>query len=244
MGTRLPSSPPPPDAAQEPANDVNLPPLTAEQEAFVQMGLPLVARCAAQMARRYPRLFTPPDMLGAGTLGLLTAVRSFDAEQHLDFVHHARGYILGRMLNVVEGELYTTRARVEHAMDRAQYAFSTHQILDVDLFADPEEALREGGEQGCEDALAAAFVAAAFVAAEDADPEDALILRLDLRKALSGLYPLELQMIQLVDEQGLSILAAAKRARIHPNTAQKRYTKALAHLGELLLEERDRPRRR
>ncbi len=118
------------------------------------------------------------------------------------------------------------------------------RILDVDLFADPEEALRAGGEQGCEDALAAAFVAAAFAAAHEADAEDALILRLDLRKALSGLHPLELQMIQLVDEEGLSILEAAKRARLHPNTAQKRYTKALAHLAALLLEERDRPRRR
>jgi RNA polymerase sigma factor (sigma-70 family) len=248
MGTRLPSSPPPPDAAPEPSNDVDLPPLTAEQEALVQMGLPLVARCAAQMARRYPRLFTQGDMLGAGTLGLLTAARSFDAERHLDFVHHARGYVLGRMLNVVEGELFTTRARVEHAMDRAEYAFSTHQILDVDLFADPEETLRDGGEKGCEDALSAAFVAAAFVASivasQDLDPEDALILRLDLRRALSGLDPFELQMIQLVDEEGLSILEAAKRARIHANTAQKRHTRALAHLGELLLEERDRPRRR
>jgi len=54
--------------------------------------------------------------------------------------------------------------------------------------------------------LAAATIGAAVVAelleARDVDLEDAMILALDLRKALARLYPPEREMIQLRHERG------------------------------------------
>jgi RNA polymerase sigma factor (sigma-70 family) len=179
--------------------------LTPEQEARVEGTLPDVQHCAAQMARRYRNRFKAEDMLGPGTLGLLGAVRTYEPDRHPSFAHYARYYILGAMLNAVRTELFSTRARVEHAMERAFCDFEQHHVLAGSLFMDPEEKLLEGARRGNDDALAAALVALAAEA------------------------------IQLVHEEGLSVAAAAREIGVHVNTAQARYTTALGKLRAFLL---------
>jgi RNA polymerase sigma factor (sigma-70 family) len=252
MAANMRSSPPPDPGASapepSPANDVDeaLPPdLTPSQGALVKLGLPEVGRCAADVARRFHGRFTPEDLLASGTLGLLVAARVYDEERGLGFAHFARYYILGRMLNAVEAELFSIRARVEHAMERAFCGFSAHQVLDVDLFADPEEKLVDGARLGCDDVLAAAIYGAIAEAAETerASPEDALLQHVSLRDALATLYPHERQVIQLVYEEGMILVDVADHLGIHTNTAHNRHASALRKLRAFLLD-RGRPGRR
>lgn len=247
MAANMPSSPPPDaDASDpEPANEGGAAPspaLTSKQNALVKLGLPEVRRCAAEVARRYRGRFTPEEMLAPGTVGLLVAARSYDEERGLGFRYYARHYILGRMLNAIKTDLFSTRARVEHAMERAFCGFSAHQVLEGDLFADSEEKLLDDARRGCDDALAASLVAAAAEARE-ASPEDAVILRISLREALATLYPHELEVTQLVHEKGMSVAEASRDLRVHINTAQNRYTSALRKLRAFLLDGDEPPQR-
>jgi RNA polymerase sigma factor (sigma-70 family) len=250
MATKMRSSPPPDlrGGDGEPANDLDgappLPPLTPQQEALVQLALPCVERCAREVARCYRRRFTPEDLLGAGTIGLIGAARDYDEERHPSFLHYAWHYVRGAMLNVVRTELFSSRARVEHAMERAFTGFEIHHVADVDLFAGTEEQLLEGGRQGSADALAAAFTAAVTAAREHpSDTEMALLLRIDLRRALLTLHRHELQMIKLVHEDGKSVAEASRELLVHTNTGQNRYQSALRKLRAYFTDT-DVPRRR
>jgi RNA polymerase sigma factor (sigma-70 family) len=243
MAASVRSSPPPPP---EPANDgggaAPLPALTPVQDALLRLGLPEVSRCAAEIACHYRDRITPDDLVGPGNLGLLIAVRGYEEERCPSFLHYARHFIRGRMLNAIVTEFFVTRARVEHAMERGFSAFSAHQILEGDLFADPEEKLVDDGRQGCDDALAAALVAA-VTEAETSSPEDAILLRLSLRKALGTLYSHEAQVIGLVHGQGMNVAEASREIGVHVNTAQRRYTSALRKLRACLLDTDPPPRR-
>ncbi len=250
MATEMRSSPPPAGSGGdlEPANDLDgpppLPPLTPRQRALVKLGLPSVARCAKEVARCYRRRFTAEGLLSAGTIGLMGAARAYDEERHPSFLHYAWHYIRGAMLNEIRTELFSSRALVEHAMERAFTGFEIHHVADVDLFAGSEEELLEGGRRGSAEALAAAFTAAVSASREHgSDAEMALLLRIDLRRALLTLHRHELQMIKLVHEEGKNVAEASRELGVHTNTAQNRYQSALDKLRAYFTRT-DAPRRR
>jgi len=249
MAANVRSSPPPAEnPPPEPANDASdgsgsrPSPLTAFQHELVQIGLPLVIHCSAEIARRCRALVTPAELLGPGTIGLHEAARSYDPEQHPSFPHFARHRVRGAMLDSIHAEHFSLRGRVEHAMERAYSRVSMHQVLDVDRFGASEEQLLEAAREGCDDALAAAFIAA-VTESQEGSAEDAMILSLSLRDALSRLLPHEQKILHLVDAEGLSIKAASAALGVHANTGQRRYTRAIGKLRAWLLGE-DPPRRR
>ncbi len=127
-------------------------------------------------------------------------------------------------------------------MERAYCGFEVHQLLDVDLFSDPDERLLDGARGGCDDALAAALVAFTNEA-QATSPEDAVVGRVALREALRTLYPHEREVIRLVYERDLSLAEAARELGVHANTAQNRCQSALRKLRAFLVDG-DEPRRR
>lgn len=239
MARKQRSIPPPVREAANDVDSVRPAPLTEQQEQYVQMGLPWVEHNAVTVTRWWRDRFEPHEMMGPGTIGLLEAARRYEPERHPSFPHYAQQYIRGRMLNAIRSELFTLRGRVEHAMERGFCGYSTHRRVDADLFADTEEALEAAAEQACADTLAASFVAA-MAEGGDRDPEDDVLLSLDLRKALKTLYPAELQVVLLVHEGGFSVNEAAIKLGVHVNTAQNRYKKALRKLDAFLFGESDR----
>jgi RNA polymerase sigma factor (sigma-70 family) len=251
MATNQRSTPPPPPPdppCPEPTNEDRadllppLTPLTLEQLARVDEALPDVEQCAADVARLYRRRFTPEEMLGPGTLGLLAAVRAYDSDRHPSFRHYAKYYIRGAMLNTVRTELFSSRARIEHAMERAACDFEVHHHLDIDVFTDSDEQLLQGGRRGCDDGLAAALVAAA-AEAQALSPEEAIVEHVSLADALSALHAGEREVTLLVHGRGLSVAEAARELGVHTNTAQNRYQRAVRKLRAFLLQEEE-PRRR
>jgi RNA polymerase sigma factor for flagellar operon FliA len=61
--------------------------------------LPLVKRMAFQMREHLPAHVEVDDLVGAGTLGLLDAVRKFDASKHVKLESYARHRIRGAILD-------------------------------------------------------------------------------------------------------------------------------------------------
>src|SRR5437667_2688548 len=61
--------------------------------------LPLVKRMALQMRERLPAHVDLDDLVGAGVLGLIDAVRKFDARKHVKLESYARHRIRGAILD-------------------------------------------------------------------------------------------------------------------------------------------------
>lgn len=68
------------------------------EELAVQL-LPLVKRVALEMRERLPQHVDLEDLAGAGVLGLLDAVRKFDARKHVKIETYARHRIRGAILD-------------------------------------------------------------------------------------------------------------------------------------------------
>lgn len=217
-------------------------PLTPEQRELVRAGEPFVEEHAAEIAWRYRGRVTRDELLGPGTIGLHEAAVKYREERHPSFKHYAKHYIRGRMLDAVRREHFSLRARVEHEMERAYSRMSGHQVLDVNLFSDPEEALREGGHRGAGDLLAAAFLAGVAEAEastptgeeELAEREECLVALEALREGIARLHPHEREVVDLYYVQGMTMDEVASSIRMSPDTAQRRHVAALRKLRKHL----------
>jgi RNA polymerase sigma factor for flagellar operon FliA len=70
-----------------------------EREELAVKLLPLVKRVALEMRERLPQHVDLEDLAGAGVLGLLDAVRKFDARKHVKIETYARHRIRGAILD-------------------------------------------------------------------------------------------------------------------------------------------------
>ncbi|MFT3771116.1 MAG: sigma-70 family RNA polymerase sigma factor [Minicystis sp.] len=191
-----------------------LPPLSDEQQRLVQMGLSMVERCAAEVARRYRDLVTAEELLATGAFALHEAALAYHEDRHPSFLHFAKHHVQGRMLDAIRAEHFSLRARVEHAMDRAYCRFSTHQTLDVDLFADDEASPEEAV----------------------AELEGRASTHVSLQEALATLPPEEQATIRLAYGEGMTLGEVAEALGVHVNTAKNRHASALQKLRALLVE--------
>jgi RNA polymerase sigma factor (sigma-70 family) len=221
-----------------------LPPLTEEQAQLVALGLPMVERYAAEISRRLKGRIAPDELMAWGTLALDKAARNYRPEICPSFLHFARHHVEGDMLDAVQEELGSLRARVERAMDRAYCRAVAQQTLGVDLFADEDEALLQGARNGCAEALAAAFVAGALEAGQ-ATPEDAVaelegevVTREQLKAAMGELTAEERRVVEMVYEGGMTMVEVARVVGVHVNTVQKRHGSALRKLRRRMVGER------
>src|SRR5437868_2841787 len=65
--------------------------------------LPLVRRMAFQIREHLPAHVEVDDLVGAGTMGLLDALRKFDASKHVKLESYARHRIRGAILDSLRG---------------------------------------------------------------------------------------------------------------------------------------------
>jgi RNA polymerase sigma factor for flagellar operon FliA len=247
MAPKLHLVPPPTQAtgggepATAPAPAKKPPALTAKQNGLVKLGLPLLERLVAAFVRRYRDVVTEEGVYGAGAIALHEAALRFEEGRHASFIYYATCHIRHALTDVLRAERLSLRARVERSMERAFCSFSGHQILDVDLFADPKEKLEEGMRKGGADVVAAAFIASmmegrAATAEEEMIELEGLRERLEvLEEALGTLYPAEREVIRMVYDEEMQLKQIAGKLGVHENTAQNRHTKALRKLRKIML---------
>jgi RNA polymerase sigma factor for flagellar operon FliA len=94
------------------------------REVLVALGLPIVQRLAAKLARRLPPNVLVEDLVGAGAEGLLRAVDGYDPRRYKGFEPYAEARIRGAMLDELRaGDTLTSYARRRLAgIARAQRA--------------------------------------------------------------------------------------------------------------------------
>ena len=96
----------------------------------VEEHLHLVAQEARRLARRLPHSVLAEDLVGAGCMGLMHAVRSYDAARGTEFAAYARFRIRGAMLDELrELDVLPRRARAAmNRLERARHTFvAAHQ---------------------------------------------------------------------------------------------------------------------
>jgi RNA polymerase sigma factor (sigma-70 family) len=210
-------------------------PLTGEQRRLVDEGVPLVKRCAAEIARRYHGLTTAEDLLAPGTFALREAARRFDPRTSRSFLVYARHHVRGRMIDAIRDERFSFQARVERAMDRSFEVLEAHHELEVDYFRQDDDQILAVAQQGADEVVAVA-VATALCAAEGGDPEEALVDHLALQKAIASLPRVEREVVEKVVREGLYLEEAAEALQIHPNTAARRYARAVVKLRAFFVD--------
>jgi RNA polymerase sigma factor (sigma-70 family) len=222
--------------------DAKKPPLTPDQLALVREGSHLVASCAEDIARRKRGLTRKEELLGPGTIALYEAAMAYEEDRHPSFLHYARYHVYGRMLDVVRADHFSLRARVEHAMERSFSRMMSHQELDVDMFRDSDEELREGAHRGCADMLGANFLAG-LLGAEQVNPEQDVSEREEyvtclalLREGIATLPAHERVVLELFYVKGMTLDEVAGETGTHANTAQRRHVAGLRRLRKFLAD--------
>lgn len=87
------------DHAEEPAGDGSCEPLSPEQEEQLMEHLPMVRYLARRIHERLPHHVELDDLVSAGMLGLLDAMRKFDPEKKVQFRSYAQFRIRGAILD-------------------------------------------------------------------------------------------------------------------------------------------------
>ncbi|MEO7328809.1 MAG: sigma-70 family RNA polymerase sigma factor [Minicystis sp.] len=234
---------PSPGATDEQSKARKTPVLNHEQRLLVKSALPMVERCATEIAHRYRKVVTREELLAPGTFALHDAAAIYQEEKHPDFAVFARHYIRGHMLDAIRAESFSLRARVERAMDRAFDRFASHQTQEVNLFMDSEEKVGEAARRGNDDALAAA-VLAGLIEAQSLSPEE-LLMAVEardaalegLKKAIATLYRYEREVISLVYEQGLTLDEVSRKLPANLSTVKLRHVSALRKLRAFFVDE-------
>ena len=80
-----------------------------EQEALILKMMGLVKRIALELREHLPANVEVDDLVSAGTLGLMDAVRRFQADKQVKFETYARYRIRGAMLDSLRGEDQASR---------------------------------------------------------------------------------------------------------------------------------------
>ena len=97
-------------------------PRREEQDAVVVKLLPLVRQVALEMHKHLPARVEVEDLAGAGVLGLLDAVRKFDARKHVKIETYARHRIRGAILDSLRS-LDTARRAMRRKNKRAERVY-------------------------------------------------------------------------------------------------------------------------
>ncbi len=225
---------PSPDAAGDEAPKG--PELTHLQRLLVKSALPMVEKCAREIAYRYRSLTTREELLAPGTFALYDAAATYQEDRHPDFAVFARHHVRGQMLDAIRAEHFSLRARVERAMERAFDRFASHQTQEVNLFMDGDEKVGEAARQGNDDAVAAAVLAGLLEAQALSPEEVALAVEsraaaiASLKQALVALYRHEREVIRLVYEDGMTLDEVARKLSVHLRTVKNRHVSALRKL--------------
>ena len=211
------------------------------RQRLVELAMPMVEQCAREIARCFPALLKREDLLGPATVGMYEAIDKYREDRHPHFVGYAQHYIRHRILDSIDAEHWSLRARVERAMEIGFDRFSGHQIVNVNLFKDPVEQVVDGARQGGDEALAAAFFAG-ILEAQGASPEEAAmelqgqVTGLEhVRAALGTLHSHEREVIRLVYEEDKTLDEAAVKIGVSQKTAQRRHVSALRKLRACLV---------
>jgi RNA polymerase sigma factor for flagellar operon FliA len=218
------------------------PALSHVQRLRVEAALPMVEKWAAGIAARYRTLVSADELLAPGTIGLQEAARSYVPTQHPEFTVYARQHVRGRMLEAIRAEHFSLRARIERAMDRGYDRFTSHQVLEIDLFAMSEEEMRDEVRKGSHDAIAASVLAGLLQEQEQSPEEVALAIEAQraaveaLTQAIERLYLHERQVIRLMYHDRLTLDELAEKLDVSRATVQGRHRSALRKLRAFLLE--------
>ncbi len=201
------------------------PPSAAILRERIDLGLPLIARIARHVHRRYGDLAERDELLSIGYEGLCAAARSFDPSFGVPFERYAWRRIQGFMLNKLHRQ-------VRHAYLTPRSACDDR---DPEAFAD----LRAY----C-DAVAAG-VAMSLMGSETGawattDPEQALDrsrLRSMLRRALGRIDPelARLAVAHATHDEQLKHIAA--QSGMSYRTVRRRHRRALVELGKAIRAE-------
>ena len=213
--------------------------LTPAQQGLVDVGLPMVEKCARTTAARYHDLVTPEDLLAPGTFGLREAACTYRADRHPDFPRYARHHVRGRMIEAIRRDHFLMRRRVEISMDRAYEIYASHHALGANPAPDSNEKIIDGARQGCADMLAAAHLSACVEQEQIGSAEDKISLRIALRDAVVSLTPEEQAIVRRVYYEGMTLDEAAAKEHIHVNTAKRRNARAIRKLRDALVDEDD-----
>lgn len=95
------------DAVEDSAQDLNFN-ATADQQ--IEQYLPLVKRIAYHLMSRLPPSVQQDDLIQAGLIGLLEALRNYDASQGASFQTYARIRIRGAMLDEIRKNDWAPRS--------------------------------------------------------------------------------------------------------------------------------------
>jgi RNA polymerase sigma factor (sigma-70 family) len=210
-------------------------PLTADERRLWEEGVPLVKQCAAEIARRYHGLTEAKDLLAPGAFALREAARRYDPQKGRSFPVYARHHVRGRMIDDVCEQHFSLRAKVERAMDRSFEVLEAHHEPEVDYFEHDDDEILAITRKGADEVVAAA-VAAAFDVVEGEDPEQAMLDHLALQKAIASLPRVEREVVEKVVREGLFLDEAAEALKIHPNTAARRYARAVLKMRAFLVD--------
>lgn len=213
--------------------------LTPRQRELVKAAMPMLDQIVAGLVSKN-RGLPAEELRSVGVIALYEAAVTFREGKSASFLHYARCHVRGRLIDAITAERTSLRARVEHAMERAFWSLSAHQILDVDLLADADDKLVEEMRGGAADAVATMYVAG-MLEGRPASPEEELIelegcrVTVDaIAKALDKLHPHEREVIRRVYWEGESLAEVAAALGVHENTAHNRQKSALRKLRSLL----------
>ena len=184
--------------------------LTSPQQTLVENNLGLAHACANRFRGRGVEY---EDLFQAGCVGLIKAAGGFDASLGYQFSTYAVPAILGEIKRIFRdgGSVKIGRA----AKEKAVKLLKLYEELTAAL--DREPSVGELAEKACMDIsetavlLSAGLPAVSLTQEEDADldiptppPDERIVARLDLARALERLPEAERELLRLRYEKGLT----------------------------------------
>jgi len=213
-------------------------PLNPEQEQLVRMNLHLVEECAAELVRTQGA--KRDGLLGPGTIALCKAASRYRKNRHPSFPQYARPHVRGRMRDALRAERYSASARTEDAIERMYDRMMSHQVLDVDMFADEPEELLKAARGGCAELLVGGHIAG-LLEEQKVTPEDHLSERQEQQRVLTALLeararltPERKAVVELLFEGDLTVDDAASEIGVSSSTVERRLASALDEMRAFL----------
>ncbi len=247
-----------PLTANLPAGGPPLKPLDdAERERLLLEHLPQVQYVARRIHLRLPQQVLLEDLIHAGILGMMDAVRKYDPSKNVQLKHYAEFRIRGAILDSLRLVDWSPRAlrrqarRMEQAIERCkarlgcdpneseiahemQVSLGSLQRLQRDL-----RGLEVGSLQAESEGAGERELAEACAEPEEGSPYHQTLraenYRL-LRRAIEELPRREREVLALYDFQELTMKQVGERMRIGESRVSQIHTSAIARLRERLAQ--------
>jgi RNA polymerase sigma factor for flagellar operon FliA len=231
----------------------------AERERLLLEHLPQVHFVARRIHLRLPQQVLLEDLVHAGILGMIDAVRKYDPAKNVQLKHYAEFRIRGAILDSLRLVDWSPRAlrrqarRMEEAStrcharwgrepnemelaDEMQVSLASLQRLQRDL-----RGLEVGSLQAETDDLGERDISETIADSEDENPYDQA-LRTErkelLERAIDELPPREREVLALYDFQELTMKQVGERLRIGESRVSQIHTSALSRLRTRLAKMR------